>query len=111
MSTATTPYAFDRFLRQSLIGLAFLGLVAVVSLPAARGAGAIGWMPMWLLGMPLAGLAALRLADLRSRAPALAEAAALRVSARRRARPVQARRRAVPRSGAGRGRAESPAAA
>ena len=51
----------SRFLRQVLLGAAFLGVVAVISLPAARGAGPIGWMPLWLLGMPLCALGTLAL--------------------------------------------------
>ena len=87
--TSSSPES--RFLRQALAGAAFLGLVALASLPAARGAGPIGWMPLWLPGLPLVALAALALADLRERArePAPRPAAA----PRRRARPAQARRR------------------
>src|SRR5690606_17377803 len=64
--TSSSPES--RFLRQALAGAAFLGLVALASLPAARGAGPIGWMPLWLPGLPLVALAALALADLRERA-------------------------------------------
>ena len=102
MRNATSPFTSNRFLHQTLVGLAFLGLVAVVSLPAARGAGPIGWMPMWLLGMPLAGLAALALAGLRARAPAMGAAAAPSAATRRRVRPTQARRRSAPRPGTAR---------
>jgi len=102
MRNATSPFPSNRVLHHALIGLAFLGLVAVVSLPAARGGGPIGWMPMWLLGMPLAGLAALALADLRARAPAMRAAAAPSAAARRRVRPAQARRRSTPRPGTAR---------
>src|SRR3546814_7155766 len=43
-----------------LLGALFLGVVAMLSLPAARAdSAAFGWMPLWLLGMPLASLAAL----------------------------------------------------
>jgi len=103
--------ASNRFLRQGLLGLAFLGLVSMLSLPAARGAGPVGWMPMWLLGMPLAALAALAVADLRPRAPALRPQAVAPSAPRRRARPAQARRRNAPRPGAARRRPGSPAAA
>ncbi len=90
--------------RQGLIGLAFLGVVAMLSLPAARGIGPLGWMPLWLLGMPLAALAALALADLRERQgrPAVGTSAP---ALRRRTRPVQARRRSAPRPGRPRRRA------
>ena len=81
-----------RFVRQALMGMAVLGVVAIVSLPAARGAGPMGWTPLWLLGMPLAALAALTLADLRERA-LQATPASPPAAARRRARPAQARRR------------------
>lgn len=101
----------NRFLRQALLGAAFLGLVAMLSLPAARGAGPVGWMPMWLLGMPLAALAALVLADLRPRGRALCRQTLAPSAPRRRARPAQARRRNAPRPGAARRRPGSPAAA
>lgn len=94
----------SRFLRQALAGAAFLGLVALVSLPTARGAGPIGWGPLWLPGMPLVALAALMLADLRERVrePAARGSTA---AVRRRARPPQARRRAAARPGPSRRRA------
>lgn len=104
---STTPET--RFLRQVLIGVAFLGLVAIVSLPAARGAGPVGWMPLWLLGMPLAALAALALADLRGRTPQSAMAS--QVAARKRARPAQARRRMAVRPASPRRRAAEAAPA
>src|SRR5690606_23693037 len=82
---------------------AFLGLVAMLSLPAARGAGPVGWMPMWLLGMPLAAFAALALAERFTRTGARAAAEPVAAAAsRRRARPAQARRRAPRRGAAGR---------
>jgi len=93
----------SRFLRQALAGAAFLGLVALVSLPAARGAGPIGWMPLWLPGLPLVTLAALMLADLRERRQEPAPRAP--ATMRRRARPAQARRRAAGRAGPVRRRA------
>ena len=37
-----------------LLALMFLGLVAMLSLPQARAASAtFGWMPLWLLALPL----------------------------------------------------------
>lgn len=43
-------------------GVVFLALVAISTLPAARGTSAwFGPMPLWLLGMPLASIAALAL--------------------------------------------------
>lgn len=96
-----------RVLRQCLLGLAFLGVIAMLSLPAARGADtAVGWLPLWLLGMPLAALAALWLRDLRPRFPDRRLPAPAPAGMRRRPGPVQARRR--PRSGA---RVRVPAAA
>lgn len=68
------------------------GLVAVLVLPAARGYSPwLGWMPLWLLGMPLSALWALH----GFRLPRRRTVAAL---PRRRRRP-QARRR-LPRTGA-----------
>ncbi|MGY0560428.1 hypothetical protein ACW7G2_06900 [Luteimonas sp. A277] len=73
MRNATSQCPADiissRFLRQALLGAAFLGLIAMASLPAARGAGPIGWVPLWLLGMPLSALGALALADIAARTP------------------------------------------
>ena len=47
----------DRLLRQVVI----LGALAVLLIPAARGSSAfIGWLPLWLLGMPLAAWWSLR---------------------------------------------------
>ena len=105
--TSSSPET--RFLRQVLLGAAFLGAVAVVSLPAARGAGALGWMPMWLLGMPLAALATLALVDLRRRGPVGHAVPA--AASRRRARPAQARRRPAGRPAPARRRPGTPAAA
>ena len=77
----------ELFLRQ----LVLFGTVLVVLIPAARGSSAwIGWLPLWLVGMPLAAWWSLRGFPL----PA---ATALRLPRRRR---VQARRRAQPRRGA-----------
>ena len=42
--------ALDRLLRQLVI----LGTLAVLLIPAARGSSdLIGWLPLWLMGMPL----------------------------------------------------------
>lgn len=49
--------ALDRLLRQAVI----LGTLAVLLIPAARGSSAlIGWLPLWLMGMPLAAWWCLR---------------------------------------------------
>jgi hypothetical protein len=50
----------DPRLVQWLLGALFLGAISVLSLPAAQAdSAALGWMPLWLLGMPLASLGAL----------------------------------------------------
>ena len=47
----------DTVLRHAVI----LGTLAVLLLPAARGSSAwIGWLPLWLVGMPLAAWWSLR---------------------------------------------------
>ncbi len=49
--------ALDRLLRQVVI----LGTLAVLLIPAARGSSAlIGWLPLWLMGMPVAAWWSLR---------------------------------------------------
>ena len=49
--------ALDRLLRQAVI----VGALAILLVPAARGSSAlIGWLPLWLLGMPLAAWWSLR---------------------------------------------------
>ena len=48
--------AIDSRLDCGLRRLVLIGLTAVLLLPAARGYNVwLGWMPLWLLGMPLAG--------------------------------------------------------
>ncbi len=52
-----TRDALDRLLRQVVI----LGTLAVLLIPAARGSSAfIGWLPLWLVCMPLAAWWSLR---------------------------------------------------
>ena len=79
----------DALLRQAVT----LGTLAVLLIPAARGSSEwFGWLPLWLVGMPLAawlGWHGLRRLDQGSM-PASAVAGA---RVRRRAVPVQARRR------------------
>ena len=71
----------DSALRQAVI----LGTLAVLLIPAARGNSEwLGWLPLWLVGMPLAAGWSLR----RFPAPEVA----LRLPRRRR---VQARRRSA----------------
>jgi hypothetical protein len=79
----------DRILRR-LIGW---GVLAVLLLPAARGTSAwLGWMPLWLVAMPLASWWALH----RFRLPR-ATAATVHARAPRRRRGAQARRRPLTR--------------
>ncbi len=71
----------DSALRQAVI----LGTVAVLLVPAARGSSDwLGWLPLWLVGMPLAAWWSLRGFPL--------PAVAVRLPRRRR---VQARRRSA----------------
>lgn len=45
-------------IEQVLWSLLFLGVVAMLSLPEARSSSvALGWMPLWLAGLPAAALA------------------------------------------------------
>lgn len=91
--------ALDRLLRR-LIGW---GVLAVLLLPVARGYSAwFGWMPLWLVAMPLASWWALhhfRLPRLRPRFESIA------ATRRRRRGGAQARRRRVPAAGTGVARA------
>lgn len=85
----TTPPAVDRRLDSALRQIALVGLVAVLAIPAARGYSAwLGWMPLYLLAMPLTAWWALH----RFRLPRRGDSAPSR-GPRRRA-TAQARRRA-----------------
>ena len=88
---ATIDPVLERVLRRIVL----FGLLAVMLLPAARGSSALlGWLPLWLLAMPLSAWWALhRFAMPRWPRP-------LGVQRRRRTRP-QARRRTQPMRGAG----------
>ena len=80
-----------------LLGALFLGVIAVLSLPAARAdSAAFGWMPLWLLGMPLASLAALAAARLHLRLPRRRMPDSSPAMRRRRPGTTQARRRPAP---------------
>lgn len=60
--------AHDRpsLIEQSLLGAIALGLVAMLSLPAARSTSeSLGWLPFWLLALPLSAWAVARLLRLR----------------------------------------------
>lgn len=81
---------------QVLLGLLFLAAIAMLALPAARGASAsVGLLPLWLPGMPLAGLLALAAArSVESRAPRRrGPVASAPPQQRRRPAMAQARRR------------------
>ncbi|WP_043711498.1 hypothetical protein [Novilysobacter defluvii] len=65
-----------------------VGATLVLLVPAARGESAVGWLPLWLVGMPLCAWACLRWATRLERAAVPAGSAA----------GVQARPAAVPRS-------------
>jgi len=73
----------DNVLRHAVI----LGTLAVLLVPAARGSSAwIGWLPLWLVGMPLAAWWSLRrfpLPQVRLRLPRRQRAQALRRSPKR----------------------------
>ena len=88
----TADLAFDPRLDRILRRLIGWGVLAVLLLPAARGSSLwLGWMPLWLVAMPLASWWALHRFRLPQRATERA-----RVSVpRRRRRGVQARRRPV----------------
>ena len=55
--------ASSPLLYAALLGLMFLAVVAMLSLPAARGGSAIGLLPLWLLVLPAASLVALLVRD------------------------------------------------
>jgi hypothetical protein len=80
----------ERALRLTLLG----GLALVLLLPAARGhSDWLGWMPLWLVGMPAAAWWSLHRFALPLR-KAMAQVSSK--PARRRRQGAQARRRAVP---------------
>jgi hypothetical protein len=90
-----TTTSIDPRLLQCLLGALFLGVIAMLSLPAARvDSAALGWMPLWLLGMPLASLGALAaLHAVRLRLPRRRMPDSSAAMWRRRSGTVQARRR------------------
>lgn len=90
----TDDPAFDPRLDQILRRLIGWGLLAVLLLPAARGTSAwLGWMPLWLVAMPLASWWALH----RFRLPGRVGSNAKTIAPRRRRRGTQARRRPLAR--------------
>ena len=87
---------FDSRLDLVLRRLVGWGVFAVVLLPAARGTSAwFGWMPLWLVAMPLASWWALH----RFRLPCTAVTHARSGAPRRRRRGAQAHRRPPARTG------------
>ena len=59
-STPRAAHVPDRRLRVALWRMLWLGAAAVLLLPAARGDSAwLGWLPLWLVGMPASALWAL----------------------------------------------------
>ena len=93
--TTATPRDADRSLRAILGHALAIGVTLVVLLPAARGMHElIGWLPLWLLGMPLSALATLHLRRKRQDAVSSRRRGALsavrsRPATVRPARPVQ----------------------
>ncbi len=74
-----TRQDLDRLLRH----LVTLGALAVLLVPAARGTSTLfGWLPLWLLGMPLAAWWSLRRFPLPARVPRRRRAQARRVARR-----------------------------
>ena len=84
--------ALDRLLRQVVI----IGTLAVLLIPAARGSSALfGWLPLWLVGMPLSAWWSLRgfpVPALALRLPQRRRVQAARRGRRPHARPTLARR-------------------
>lgn len=90
MSISHPSVFIDPHLEELLRGAVALGALLVLLLPEARGHNAaIGWLPLWLLGMPLASWWALH----RFRLPRHASGAENESAPRRRRREPQARRR------------------
>ena len=83
---------------QCLLGAVALGVVAMVSLPAVRGmSDTFGWLPFWLLALPLSAWAvarALRRRNNLGHAPPMATVHPIG-AARPRAQGAQALRRAA----------------
>jgi hypothetical protein len=83
---------------QGLSGAVALALIALLSLPAARGVSdTFGWLPFWLLALPLSAWAMARALRRRSNAGHVLPMASVHPidAARPRAQGVQALRRAA----------------
>lgn len=84
----------DRALKQALL----IGMIAVLAIPAARDYNAwLGWMPLWLLGMPLSAWWALHRFRL-PRRPVVVARTVRRPRAQARRRPQQTLLRRLPRA-------------
>ena len=87
-----TRQDLDAILRHAVI----LGTLAVLLIPAARGSNAwFGWLPLWLVGMPLSAWWSLRgfpVPALALRLPQRRRVQAARRGRRPHARPTLARR-------------------
>src|SRR5690606_40287330 len=87
---------FDDVLRYA----AAVGATLVLLVPAARGESAVGWLPLWLVGMPLCAWACLRWATRLERAVPAGTAAGARARSAAVPRPPAgqpaARRRRIP---------------
>jgi len=85
------PHSPDPRVLRAVRQVALAGLALVLVWPAARGHNAwLGWLPLWLLGMPMTAWWALY----RFRLPSPARLLAMPLARRR--RTPQARRRVVP---------------
>ena len=89
-----TRQDLDSALRQAVI----LGTLAVLLIPSARGSSEwLGWLPLWLVGMPLAawwGLRGFPLPEVAIRLPRRRRMQATRRSARRAPQQASLARRA-----------------
>lgn len=71
----STPNEARARLGAALLGLVALGAVVLLSFPAARsGSSAVGWPPMWLLGLPASAWVTLQLLGLSRRRGGVAAA-------------------------------------
>lgn len=83
-------------LEQALLGAIALALVAMLSLPAARGVSdTFGWLPFWLLALPLSAWGVARALRQRSQRRRVLPMATIHPI---RAKSVPGRREAMPRA-------------
>jgi len=88
---STEARAPSSILDEILCTAAAVGLALVVLLPGARGMSAVGWLPMWLVGMPMLAWWALHGFALPARRPMAVAVEGTRRTVNRRG-PAQARR-------------------